>query len=134
MNLSIHLALTLYYEFYGHSHIYFSWNEPVLSFLFVLLYRNLYNTRPEYWENSSDQTSARKSSVKLFLYLFSVFSSSFCLFIDSLSKSKNSYFIHRLSVQHCIKKGQSVLLFLQEMVYIHMSVLYRINSQRFLFS
>lgn len=37
MNLSIHLALTLHYGIDGHSHIsfFFSWNEPVLSFLFV---------------------------------------------------------------------------------------------------
>lgn len=59
MNLSIHLALTLHY---GMELMGISLNilEPVLSFLFVLfnvkISKLITDTRPEYLENSSDQT------------------------------------------------------------------------------
>jgi len=75
----------------GTSHIFFLCNEPIFSSLFIFkkeISKLLTNRRPEYSEDSSDQTNNCQQS---------------CFFLSK--EFLLLYFIHRSSISHCIKKG-----------------------------
>ena len=122
MNLSIHLALTLSYLM-GHS-IYFNvMSLPSLLCSYSKISKLIwYETRIFGGLFRPDKKSVIVSKVVSF-------------FLFSSNPKNSSYFRHRSSIQHWIKKGETPIFTVNgSNHFIDMSVLYRINCQLFIFS
>lgn len=121
MNLSIHLALTLSYLM-GHS-IYFN----VMSLPSLLCsYSKI--SKPIRDQNIRRTLPTRQK-------ICHCQQSCFFFFCFLRNPKNSSYFRHRSSIQHWIKKGETPIFTVNgSNHFIDMSVLYRINCQLFIFS
>jgi len=135
MNLSIHLALTLNFLFYGHFHIFLFNVMSLSSLVLFCLYANI--SKPIQDQNIIRTLPTRQKSliVSKVVSLFVLYLNFNEIFIQI---QKFIFFIHRSSIRHWIldNKTQGALLFILvngSNDFIDMSVIYQKNYQLFFF-